>query len=218
MLSEPLEPLLGFGDGIAIFLERDVLRGTRETEVGQPPAVRERPALAPRIAAPLPEQERLEAVFDLRADADGVFARAHQIPHRLVGCIGNIDRTQFAGPMQPRQHLTVPPIRLDAIPAALGNHRGTHDHAVFAALGQVSIDPESARPGLVDEVQLPVRRAEGAHHLVERLEIARDHAVVADFAVAGAFSDGDVDRFFVDIEPYEHATFPHDLPPRVWAV
>src|SRR5579864_9455301 len=193
-----------------------MLRGTWETEVGQPPAVRERPALAPRIAAPLPEQERFEAVFDLRADADRIFARAHQIPHRLVGRIGNIDRAQFAGPMQPRQHLTVPPIRLHAIPAALGDHRGTDHHAVFPAFGQVPIDTEAAGAGLVDEVEPSDRCAQGAHDFIERFEIAGDHPVVADLAVPGAFRDGDVDRFFVDIQPYEHATVPHDLPPRVW--
>jgi hypothetical protein len=39
---------------------------------------------------------------------------------------------------------------------------------------------------------------------------------VADFAVALAVRDRDVDRFLVDIQPYEHATVPHDLPPCVW--
>ena len=118
--------------------------------------------------------------------------------------------------MQPREHLTVAAIGFHPIPAALRNHRRTDHDAVFAAVGQVAIDPEPARAGFVHEVQTPVGRAERAHHLVERLEVARDHAVVADFAVALALRDRDVDRFLVDIQPYEHATVPHDLPPCVW--
>src|SRR2546426_4038652 len=51
---------------------------------------------------------------------------------------------------------------------------------------------------------------------VERLKIARDHPIVADFAVPMALGDRNVNGFFVDIQPYEHATVPHDLPPRVW--
>jgi hypothetical protein len=67
-------------------------------------------------------------------------------------------------------------------------------------------------------VQASVRRAQRAHDLVERLEIALDHAVVTDLAVTVALGNRHVDRFFVDIQPYEHATFPHDLPPRCVAL
>ena len=84
LLGEALNALLRFTNRVSIFLEGDVLRGTRETEIRQPPSVREGPSFAPRIAAPLPQQERLEAVFGLRADANGIGAGAHEIPHRLV--------------------------------------------------------------------------------------------------------------------------------------
>src|SRR5207244_3755881 len=98
----------------------------------------------------------------------------------------------------------------------LGDHRRTHHDAVFAPLREMPIDPEPAGAGLVDEVELPVRRAQRAHDLVERLEVTRDDAVVPDFAVPAPLGDRHVDRFLVDIQPYEHATVPHDLPPRVW--
>ena len=76
--------------------------------------------------------------------------------------------------------------------------------------------PNPQGVGLVHEMQLPVRRAQRPDHLVERLEITRDHAVVADLAAAVPLGNRDIDRFLVDIQPYEHATVPHDLPPRVW--
>jgi hypothetical protein len=139
--------------------------------------------------------------------------RIKSIAHRFIRVVGHVDRAQFAGAMQPREHEAIPPVRFHPIAAPFRHHGGAHDHAVFPALGQVPIDAEAAGAGLVDEVELAVRRAERAHDLVERLEIARDHAVVADLAVAGTFRDGHVDRFLMDIQPYEHATVPHDLPP-----
>src|SRR3970040_338892 len=118
--------------------------------------------------------------------------------------------------MQRGDHLSLPPVGLHPIPAPLGDHRRTHHHARLSAFRQVPIDAEAARTGLVDEVELPVRRTPRAHAFVQRLKIARDDPVVATFSITLPLSDRDVNRFFVDIQPYEHATVLHDLPPRVW--
>ena len=91
--------------------------------------------------------------------------------------------------MQAREHLTVAAIGFHAIPTPLRNHRRADYDAVFTASGQVTIDSEPAGAGLVHEMQRPVRRAQGAHDLVERLEVGRDDAIVADFAVALAVRD-----------------------------
>src|SRR6516165_6532302 len=61
------------------------------TEIRQPPPVRERPALAPRIPPPLPQQEGLEAVLGLRAHNDGVFARPHEIAHRFIRVVRHVE-------------------------------------------------------------------------------------------------------------------------------
>jgi hypothetical protein len=82
--------------------------------------------------------------------------------------------------MQPREHETVPSVRLHSIPAPLRDHRRTHGDAVLAALDQVPIDPEAAGAGFVDEVEVPVRCAQGTHDPIERLKVARDYAVMAD--------------------------------------
>src|SRR6202011_1454150 len=129
-----------------------------------------------------------------------------RVPHRFIRVIWHVNRSEFAGPMQPREHLTIPPIRFHALAAPLRNHRGTHHDAVLAAARQMPMDPEPARPRLVHKVQAPVRRAQRAHDLIERLEIALDHAVVTDLAATVAIGNRDVDRFFVNIQPYEHAT------------
>jgi hypothetical protein len=130
-----------------------------------------------------------------------VFARAHEVPHRFVRLIGDVNRAQFASAMQAREHLTVAAIGFHPIPAALRDYRWTHDHAVFAAARQMPMNAEPARARFVYEVQATVGRAERAHHLVERLEIARDDSVVADFSITLPFRNRDVDRFLVDIQP-----------------
>lgn len=119
--------------------------------------------------------------------------------------------------MQPREHLAIPPIRFHALAAPLRNHRRTHHDAILAAVRQMPMDAEPARPRFIHKVQAAARRAQRTHDLVERLEIALDHPVVTDLAAAVALGNRDVDRFFVDIQPDEHATVPHDLPPpRCW--
>jgi hypothetical protein len=47
------------------------------------------------------------------------------------------------------------------------------------------------------------------------LKVAGNHAVVTHLAVSPLVGERNVDRFFVDIQSYEHATFLHDLPPLV---
>jgi hypothetical protein len=48
LVREPLDAALGFVDGVAVLLQRDVLRREREAEIGQPPAIRSGPASAPQ--------------------------------------------------------------------------------------------------------------------------------------------------------------------------
>ena len=165
---------------------------------------------------PLPQEKRLQSVLRLRAHPHGVFARAHEIAHRFIRVVWHIDRPQFAGTMQPRQRHAVPPIGLHTIAAAFGHHRRTYDDARLAAVGQIAVDAEAAGARLVHEMQPTIRRPQRAHDLVERFEIARDHPIMAHFAVAVALRDRHVDRFLVDIEAHGHATVLHDLPPRVW--
>ena len=78
---------------------------------------------------------------------------------------------------------------------------------MLISLWRGPLDPEPARPGFTHDMQKPVGRPERAHHLVERLEIAGDHAVVADLSVPLPLSNRDVDRFLVDIQAYEHLRF-----------
>src|SRR5256886_7084329 len=55
-----------------------------------------------------------------------VFARADKIPHRFVAVIRDVNRTEFAGAMQAREHLTVASIGFHPIPAPLRNRSEEH--------------------------------------------------------------------------------------------
>ena len=136
-----------FIDGVAVFLQRDVLRGQRDTEVGEPASVRERPPGASRIAATLAQQERLQSMLGLGAQADGVFARAHAITHGFIIGRWDIDRRAFAGAVQSGQGVAIAPIGRDPIAAPFGQARRIDDRAVFALRRQVPVDPTPARAG-----------------------------------------------------------------------
>ena len=78
MVGEPLDAVFGFRDRVAVLLQRAVLRGEGKTEIGEPAAIGTGPSGATRIAAALPEQKRLQSVLGLSAQADRLFANAHE--------------------------------------------------------------------------------------------------------------------------------------------
>ena len=63
LLRQPLDPSLRFVNRVAIFLQRDVLRGRRETEICQPSAVRQRPPVPSGIPTTLAQEEGLSRYF-----------------------------------------------------------------------------------------------------------------------------------------------------------
>jgi len=149
----------------------------------------------------------------LRAEAHGIFARAHEIAQRFVVGRRDVDRGEFAGTMQPRQGVAIVPVGLDPIAAPFRHARRIDDDALLALGRQVPMNPKSAGTRLIHEAQPSIRGAECLHHLRQRLELTRNPAVPAHLAVSPLFGQRDVDRFLVDIHPHEHATFRHDLPP-----
>ena len=152
-------------------------------------------------------------MLGLGAQADRVFARAHEITQGFIIGRRNVDRRELAGAMQPGQGVAIPPIGLDPIAAPLRHARGIDDDAVFPLGGEIAVDAKPARAGFVHEAQSSVRRPQRPDDLGHRLQVAGDHPVVAHLAVSPLLGERDVDRFLVDIHPHEHATFRHGLPP-----
>ena len=177
----------------AVLLQRDVLRGERETEVGEPAAIRARPPGAARIASTLAEQERLQPMLRLGAQPDRVFARAHEIPQGFIIGHRNVDRRELAGAMQPGQGVTIPAIGLDPIAAPFRHARGIDDDALLTVGGEIAVEAKPARARFVHEPQPSVRRPQRPDDLGHCLQVAGDHPVVAHFAVSPLFGERHVD-------------------------
>jgi hypothetical protein len=99
LLGQALESPLGLVDRVAIFLQRDVLRGARKTEIREPATIGLGPAVRSGLATPLPQEEGLHPVLRLDAHGHRVLRRADEITHRLVAVIGSIDRPQLTRAM-----------------------------------------------------------------------------------------------------------------------
>ena len=85
-------------------------------------------------------------MLGLGAQADRVFARAHEIPEGFIVGRRNVDRRELAGAMQPGQGIAVTPIDRDPIAAPLGHAQGSDDDAVLALGGEIPVDPKPAGP------------------------------------------------------------------------
>ena len=95
-LLEPLDSGGGFVDGLHVFLEGDLLRRGRQFEVRDPAPMRLRPGALARVADVVSQQQRGKPLARLALHDDRVFARAHEIAHRLIGRIGHVDRGELA--------------------------------------------------------------------------------------------------------------------------
>jgi len=71
----------------------------------------------------LTQQQGLHAMFGLGAQADGIFARAHEIPQGFIVGRREVDRRELAGAMPPRQGVAIAAVGLDAIAAPLWHAR-----------------------------------------------------------------------------------------------
>ena len=213
LVGQPLDAPFGFVDRVAVFLQRNVLRREGKAEIGEPPSIRPGPSGAPGIATALPEQERLQAMFRLRAQTDGVFSRTHQIAQRFIIGRRDVDSRELARAMQPGERVAIAPVGLDPIAASFRHARGIDDDAVFSLRDEKAVNAKPARTGFIHKSQPSVRRTQRPDDFAHRLQVPRDHAVVPDLAVSPLLCERHVDRFLVDIHPHEHATFRHGLPP-----
>jgi hypothetical protein len=133
LVGQPINATLGFVDGVAVFLERDVLRRIREGQTRPPPAVRDRPAAPAGLAPPRSQEKCVEQVLGLGRDNDPIFAGPHEVAQRFIAGSRDVDRAQLAGAMEPRERHAGAPGRLDPVTAPLRNPRRTDHDAVVAA-------------------------------------------------------------------------------------
>jgi hypothetical protein len=199
LVREPLDAALGFVDRVAVLLQRDVLRRDGEAEIGQPAAIRARPAGASGIASTLAEQERLQPVLRLCGQADGIFAGADEIAQGFIIGRRDVDGGQLASTMQPGQSGAITSIRLDPITAPLRHARGIDDDAVFSLAREIAVDPEPAGAHLMHKPQPPARRTQRPDGLGHGLQVTRDRPVVPELAVSSLLGETSIDSLWTSI-------------------
>src|SRR6266516_3898150 len=98
------------------------------------------------------------------------------------------------------------------IACAPRNERGRHHHAGVPQGRDLAVNPEPARPGLVDEDQLAPLRLLSPYHFQQRTPIPANLPEATH--LTAWLGDSDVDRFLVHIHAHEHsARLFHGLPP-----
>ena len=94
-LFQTFEAFGVFGDGPHVCLEDHLLRGRRTDDLRQPAEVGGAPSGLARRAKILPQEKRFEAACGGLEIAQGIFARAAQVPDGVVRDLWDIDRGQI---------------------------------------------------------------------------------------------------------------------------
>jgi hypothetical protein len=94
----------------------------------------------------------------------------NQVTHRLVRCIRNPYRRQFAGAMQFRQRQRIPSVSLHPLACLERNQRGRDDDAVIPQPAQQSIQTIAAGTSLIAEVQVMPTTRQPFNHLSQHID------------------------------------------------
>jgi hypothetical protein len=118
--------------------------------------------------------------------------------------------------MQPRQHLGIAPIGLDAIAGALRDARGRNHGAVDPFRGEVPVERVAAGSRLIDDVNPCALRDDLPQRPLHVAHAAADRPVVPHFAAYPARRDRYVNRFLMHVHADVNGVrLCHGLPPLV---
>ncbi len=166
------------------------------------------PALAvdPAVAG----QELHEPVAPAEEILLHVFPAAEEIPHRLRGLVGHVDRGQLPRPEEADQLRRIPAVRLDPVPRLAGRQGGSDDLAGDAQGRELPVQVVPRGTRLVAGHHRPL----ALEALEEPPEMAR---LVGDLAQLGLRrfgpQDPHHDRVLAVIEGHVRGILLHDRPP-----
>ena len=129
------------------------------------------------------------------------------------------DRSQFARPMQFRQHLGVTPVGLHPVAGFHRNERGSDDHTLVPEAGELPMNAIAARTverfsrSTIAKVQQTPVGTQPPGKLADMIGAVGNGAPVAHFAAASSTRNGHRDRRFVDIQPDKQAILHLVSPP-----
>jgi hypothetical protein len=151
--NELIAAILGRPSRFEIVLKDYLMRLLIEGLTGKPGAVPLRPMLAGLIDSAMPQQEGQQLLARPHELHRGIQPCPRQIAHGFVRLIWNPDAGEVAGSMQHRELLGIPAVCLDALARLARDHRGGHNGAAMAEIGEMAIDAVPTAPRLVAELQ-----------------------------------------------------------------
>ncbi|AKH99663.1 hypothetical protein IMCC20628_00945 [Hoeflea sp. IMCC20628] len=177
----------------------DVVRGLLEPQPSQPPTMHLRPGGAVIVEA-VAQQKSGELLAGLPQATNRGQTCATEIPHRLMGKVGNPYRCQLASPMQLRQIDGIPAVGLDPIPGFAGDQRRSDHHAVVPRSGQLPLNDIATWTGLITEPQRRSRPGEFAPKTLQSRRRILDLSVFANFSTFAPVNQSDRNRLFVNVQ------------------
>ena len=130
------------------------------------------------------QQESFEPLARFALIDHGPIPRPHQVSHRFVLLVGNVNRRQLARPEQASQLPGITPVGLDPVTGLGGNERGGDDLAVIPSFFQVPVNDVTAGSSFIDKPQFQIRLGQLFDQLIQGVERAADFAVELSFRIA----------------------------------
>ena len=198
-------------DGIRILLEHDPKGRLGKGEFCDPGPESGFPFRRLRgRGLPVPKEKCGEALFQVALLGLQVFPEAGEVPHRLLFGAGDDDRRQFPRPVKPGQHERVPAIGLHPVSALLGDQGRSHHPAFVPGFEELSMQPISARPRLVDERQMGSVSSELFGH-GQNGGLRVGNVPVEPHLFGFTVASGNGNRILVNVESDEFGILDHGL-------
>ena len=140
-----------FADGIDEFLEDDLLWSARKHELGEPAPMSGIPSGSPRVANIVAQQEGFEALLSGGDVALALLPGTYDVTKRFL--LGRRDVHRAGADAQCEGEIaSIAPIGLDAFAGTLRDQRGRSNQAPLTLGAKITLEPEAAGAGLVDEL------------------------------------------------------------------
>jgi hypothetical protein len=150
------------------------------------------------------QQEAMELLACPAHRLHGGRPRPDQVAHGLMRRIGDPDRGQRAGAMQPGQRDRVTAVGLDPVARPYRNQRGRYHRAVMAKSRDLSLQAVATRAGLITDAELAVLLAEPFDQATHGIGLVGDLALKAHLARASRLGHRHRDLRLVRIQPDPH--------------
>ena len=175
--GQAIAPSLSFIHGVHQFLEHDLLGGGGQHDFGQPPPMGGGPARFTGVSHIVAQEEGLEPLARGGDIALGLLPGTDDVAELLLVGGGNVDEGESTVFEAEGEVAGVTAVGFDALTGLLRDQGGGGDAAVQALGGEVAMQPEAARAGLVNQFGAPGQFFE---HAIDGVLLRAEGAEIGD--------------------------------------